>query len=235
MEGFTYVDIFATKGIEYLVAIAFLVLLIYFWRALNKSKPVAVVASSESGTRISLVDWFELADDYFYHQGHSWAAPGPDNTAKIGLDDFAQKLLGKPAKINLPDVGTILHQGEKGLELEIDGKKIDILAPVTGEVIEVNKKHLENTDLINQDPYNQGWLFRIKSDNLRSNLNNLLRGNVAKAWIQDTVDKLSNRITNNYGVVMQDGGIIKSGFIRELAPENWDEVTADFFLTNHKI
>ena len=121
------------------------------------------------------------------------------------------------------------------MELEIDGKKIDILSPVSGEVIEVNKNHLKTTDLVNQDPYNQGWLFRIKSDNLRSNLNNLLRGNVAKAWIQDTVDKLSNRITNNYGVVMQDGGIITSGFIRELAPENWDEVAADFLLTNHNM
>jgi hypothetical protein len=48
------------------------------------------------------------------------------------------------------------------------------------------------------------------------------------------VDKLSNRITNNYGVVMQDGGVISNGFIKELAPENWEEVAADFFLTNDR-
>jgi glycine cleavage system H protein len=153
---------------------------------------------------------------------------------RVGIDDFDQKLVGKPSRINVPAVGSILRQGEKGTELEIDGKNIDILSPVSGEVIEVNKKSLESTGLVNKEPYEQGWLFKIRSENLSSNLNNLLHGSIARAWIQDTVDKLSNRITNNYGVVMQDGGVISNGFIKELAPENWEEVAADFFLTNDR-
>lgn len=234
MEGFKYVDIFATKGVEYLVAIAFLVMLIYFWRALNKSKPIAATSSGKSENRISLVDWFRVADDYYYHQGHSWVAPESASTVRVGIDDFAQKLVGKPSRINVPRVGSILRQGEKGMVLEIDGKNIDILSPVSGEVIEVNNKSLESTDLLNKAPYEEGWLFKIRSDNLGSNLNNLLHGSVARAWIQDTVDKLSTRITSNYGVVMQDGGVIRNGFIKELAPDNWEEVAADFFLTSDR-
>ena len=232
MEGIKYVDIFATKGIEYIVAIIFLVMLVFFWRWLNKPVAGAVVGKSSSGMRVSLVDWFRMADDYYYHQGHSWVRPENDNTVSIGIDDFAQKLVGKPAKFNLPSPGEKLHQGEKGLQLEVDGKAVDFLSPVDGEVVAINQRVVNTPGIINQDPYQSGWLIKIKPDKLNTNLKNLLRGDVAKAWIQDTVNKLSMRVSNNYGVVLQDGGTISNGFVKELAPDNWDEVVKEYFLTN---
>ncbi len=232
MEGFKYVDIFATKGIEYLVAIAFLVLLIFFWRWLNK--PTVAVSSSKgmSQERISLVDWFRLANDYYYHQGHTWLKPEGKGMVRVGIDDFAQKLVGRPAKVDLPAVGTQLQQGEKSVKLNIDGKEVSFLSPVDGEVVEINDAAIASPDIINRAPYENGWLLKVKSNHLNRNLKNLLHGNIAKLWIEDTVDKLSRAVSGNYGVVLQDGGTITNGFVKELAPDNWEEIASEFFMTN---
>jgi hypothetical protein len=103
---------------------------------------------------------------------------------------------------------------------------------VDGEVVALNEKAIKSPELINQDPYDKGWLIKVKSDKFDANLKNLLRGNIARAWIQDTVDKLSTSISKSYGVVLQDGGTITNGFVKELAPENWEQVAGEFFLTN---
>jgi len=232
MEGFKYVDIFATKGIEYIVAIAFLILLIWFWKWLNKPAVSSVGLNKSKKNRVSLVDWFHLANDYYYHQGHSWVNAEKNDIVNIGIDDFAQKLIGIPAKVNLPAIGTKLKQGENAIQVEIDGRSIKFLSPVDGDVVAVNEKVIQSPGIINKDPYEQGWLIKVKSNRLGANLKNLLSGNVARAWIEDTVDKLSKTITGNYGVVMQDGGTITNGFIKELAPDHWEQVAGEFFLTN---
>ena len=232
MEGFKYVDIFATKGIEYIVAIAFLIMLVWFWRWINRTSVAASTVNEDQMNRVSLVDWFRLADNFYYHQGHSWVNPGSEGVLRVGIDDFAQKLLGTPAKIELPIVGSTVRQGEKSIQIQIDGKSIDVLSPVDGEVMAVNEEAIGSPELINQDPYEKGWLFKVKSDKMEQNKKNLLSGKVARAWIEDTVDKLSSTISGNYGVVLQDGGTITYGFVKELAPDKWDEVAGEFLLTN---
>ena len=118
------------------------------------------------------------------------------------------------------------------MQVQIEGKNIEFLSPVDGEVIALNQGLIQQPDLINQDPYEKGWFMEVKSDTLRANLKNLLRGTVAKAWIEETVDKLSAGITGNYGTILQDGGTITIGFVKELEPDNWDKVAREFFLTD---
>jgi len=92
MEGFSYVDIFATKGIEYLLVIGFLGLLVFFWRFLVTPSKSALEFEFESAVP-DVTEWFKIMDGLFYHKGHSWAMPEGDNIVKIGMDDFAQKLI----------------------------------------------------------------------------------------------------------------------------------------------
>jgi glycine cleavage system H protein len=231
MEGFKYVDIFATKGIEYLAVVAFLITLIVFWRFLNRTEsPVKSVIPDKIKT--TLIDWFYLADNFFYHQGHSWAMPENQELVRVGMDDFAQKLLGKPSDIKLPKVGSKVVQGEKGWELEFNGQTIDALSPVNGKVVEVNEEILREPDLLNKDPYQKGWLLKVRPSNLRTDEKNLLSGVLAKAWIEDTVNRLSTRITGNFGVVLQDGGLPIAGFAKEIAPADWDKLAREFLLTS---
>ena len=231
MESFHYVDIFSTKGIEYIIVLGFLFILIYFWQRLNRTRP-AIHPGYKAGVHaISLVDWFTLADNYQYHQGHSWAAKTGENRVRIGVDDFVQKLIGRVDKITVPEKGALVKQGETGLLFDVAGKQIPVLSPVDGTVTAVNEKLVQDTGMMQDDPYGQGWLFEVIPGDWKKDKSQLLSGELAKAWLRQQVDRISELMTARMGVVMQDGGSIAPGFARELEPEKWAELTRDFLLT----
>ncbi len=227
MEGFKYVDIFATKGIEYLFVIGFLILFVVYWKFLNK--PMQNIGRN---IKKIVVDWFQLAEDYYYHQGHVWAVPEDKQTIRVGLDDFAQKMLGKAQKIELPPPGTKITQGEKSIKINVDNCLIDVLAPVSGEVVAVNQKALENPEIVNQSPYGEGWLYKVKTGKLRRNFNNLFHSRMAKDWMHETAVEVSGLMSKEPGLVLQDGGEIIPGFIKEISPENWDKLARKMLLTD---
>ena len=113
MESFQYVDIFATKGIEYVIVMVFLAGFVYFSRYLSHRAPAPAEASAHPR---SFVEYFRVPDGYHFHQGHTWLKAEGDQLVSVGMDDFAQKLLGKVDTIRLPAVGEKLAQGEKGWE-----------------------------------------------------------------------------------------------------------------------
>jgi glycine cleavage system H lipoate-binding protein len=232
MESFKYVDMFATKGIEYLLILGFLLILVIFWRFLNKPSKAAIKPAVDKITT-SLIDWFRIADNYYYHQGHSWVIPENKNEAKVGLDDFAQKLIGKPSNIVLPEVGSTLKQGEKGWQFKYGSKAIDMISPVNGQVVAVNKEVINSPGLINEDPYQNGWLIKVKNPKLTSDLKNLLSGNLAKFWMQETIEKVGNLLSNNKGLALQDGGQVITGFAKEIADDKWDQLSREFLLTDN--
>jgi glycine cleavage system H protein len=229
MEGFTYVDIFATKGIEYLLVIGFLLVLTPFWRILRVPARTGIEAVRRA--MASVAQWFSLPEGLFYHQGHSWLMPQGAELVKVGVDDFAQKLVGRSNKIDLPRVGSRIEQGAVGWKLDIGKKNIDMLSPVTGDVVAVNKDIAKNPDLINQDPYGKGWLMMVKPDNKRATVKNLLTGKVATAWMDKTADTLRERMGGELGVVSQDGGLPVSGIAKALSPDAWDKIASEFLLT----
>ena len=229
MEGFTYVDLFASKGIEYLLVIGFLLVLVPFWRFLR----VPARAGMEVVRRAmaSVAQWFSIPEGLYYHQGHSWIMPQGAELVKVGVDDFAQKLVGRSNKINLPKVGARIEQGDVGWKFGIDAKTIDMLSPVSGDVVAVNKDIVKNPNLVNQDPYGKGWLMMVKPDNQRAAVKNLLKGKLAKSWMEETADILREKMGSDLGVVYQDGGLPISGIAKALAPDEWDKMASEFLLT----
>ena len=230
MEGFTYVDIFATKGIEYLLVIGFLLALTPFWRILRVPARTGIEAVRRA--MASVAQWFSLPEGLFYHQGHSWLVPQGAELVKVGMDDFAQKLVGRSNKISLPKVGSRIEQGEVGWKLDIDKKNVGMLSPVSGDVVAVNKDIVKNPDLINQDPYGKGWLMMVKPDNKRATVKNLLTGKVATAWMDKTADELREKMGGELGTVYQDGGLPVSGIAKALSPDAWDKIASEFLLTH---
>ena len=228
MEGFSYVDLFATKGIEYILVISFLLALIVYWRHLDRR---VKIRQRVPGRPLNNAMWFNLPKNLYYHPGHSWVMPQDDEIVKVGIDDFAQRLLGKPDSFNLPPVGSLLEQGNTGWKIQFDSDSIDVLSPIEGEVIDVNHELLNSPEIIEQDPYGKGWLLKVKVPKMNSNLKNLLTGRLAAAWMENTVHMLHQRMRGDLGIMMQDGGLPISGFAKELAPENWDEFVSEFLLT----
>ncbi len=230
MDNFRYVDIFATKGIEYLLIIAFLVSFVMFWIYLNRPAMARETATSSRITT-TLLDWFYLANDFHYHKGHTWVKMDTENTAMVGIDDFAQKLLGKPDRVLLPKPGMTLEQGDRGWQVQFDRKLIDILAPINGEVVEINEEVLNSPELINQSPYEKGWLLKVKSKKINQDLKNLLSGNLAKSWIEEVIANIGSTMSEDPHPVLQDGGQLITGFAKEISPGKWDQFARKFLLT----
>ena len=154
------------------------------------------------------------------------------NIVKIGIDDFAHKLLGKADSIKLPGIGSRIEQGENGWQMLFGSKSINLLSPVNGEIVDVNKTGVESPESIMQDPYDKGWLLKVRVPKLKSNLKNLLTGRMAIAWMENTVFTLREKMIRELGLMMQDGGLPVSGFARQLAPDSWEKIAEDFFLSN---
>jgi len=227
MEGFSYVDIFATKHIEYLLVIGFLLLFILFWRFL--STPARRVLEAAEKFVPVIQEWFSLPEEIYYHLGHSWAAPEGKHLVKVGVDDFAQKLVGKINAIQLPGVGSTIHQGDKGWTLEVDSKMIDMLSPVDGKVVAVNDEIVSSPEGINQSPY-VSWLMKVESPRFSVNKKQLVTGAFAKRWMEEVRENLLSRMNYNLGLVYQDGGLLVDGMARSLDRDRWDEIAKEFFL-----
>lgn len=95
-----------------------------------------------------------------YSKTHEWVALLEDNTARIGLTDFAQSRLGKVVFVNLPMAGDELSAGETFGDVESVKAVSDVIAPVNGTVEEVNEELLDAPELINDDPY-AAWFVRV--------------------------------------------------------------------------
>ena len=227
------VDIFATKGIEYLLVLFFLATFLAFWLYFTTDRKVTVRAR---GTRLrNLMEWFSIPEGIFFHQGHAWAraeSPGA-GTLRVGLDDFAQKMVGDVGAIQVGGTGLHVRQGEKGWTLKAGNKSIAMLSPVNGEIIEVNQEVLANPSLLNSDPYGKGWLLKIKAEDFVRDCKNLLSGRLARRWIDDVTDRLrAVMATRELGPVYQDGGVLVKDMARKIDEKNWDRLVGEFFLTD---
>lgn len=236
------VDPFATKGIEYLIAVAFLLLLVGYWRVLSRPpglvRPAGRLAAGAI-FRAAPEGWFALREGHFFHQGHSWAAPEPETShaaaepvVKVGMDDFAQKLLGEPSSIHLPPAGTLLRQGERAWTVDVDSGSVAMVSPVDGEVLSLNPEVGDRPDLVTRAPYDDGWLMRVRVRDPGTFRKNLLSGALAAAWMEDTKERLRTFSSDTLGVLLPDGGVPVQGFARALSPDGWIDLAEEFLLSN---
>lgn len=103
----------------------------------------------------------EIPPDLKYIETHQWVRVADDGTATVGITDFAQEQLGDVVYIGLPDVGVTVNGGEEAGVAESVKSASDVFSPVTGEVIEINESLEEEPEKVNEDPYGDGWLFRV--------------------------------------------------------------------------
>jgi glycine cleavage system H protein len=110
-------------------------------------------------------------EDLLYHPDHDWArvqaggadsAAGADAEAVLGITWYAQEQLGEVVFFEAPDVGTVLAQGEPYTEVESVKAVSDVVAPLSGEIVAVNDALADTPGAINEDPYGEGWLVRVK-------------------------------------------------------------------------
>jgi glycine cleavage system H lipoate-binding protein len=154
------------------------------------------------------------------------------DTVTIGMDDFARKLVGRLDALNLPKPGDRLTQGEPAWTLMAGSTPIGMLSPVDGTVVAVNDEARAHPGLVHQDPYEKGWLLKLKSPRLAVNLKHLLSGSLARSWMNGVTDALRLKTGPELGLAYEDGGVPVDGFARSLDSRRWDAVAREFLLTD---
>jgi glycine cleavage system H lipoate-binding protein len=180
----------------------------------------------------NLVSGFQVADSYYYHRGHSWARVEHGGFVRIGMDDFALKLVGRPSEIDLPKIGAQVAQTEVGWQIHKGNKEAAVLSPVKGIVVATNQKVAGQPELANKDPYGQGWLMVVEPTDLRPNLKNLLFEREAAAWVNAEAARLEAKVMEAYGMPLAaTGGEIVEDIIGNLPNLNWEDAIHEFLLT----
>ena len=227
--------LYSAKMLEYGIAILFLLLFIPFWRFSQSTKPALATARVAVPKKKTESSWFPVPADRLFHRGHAWARQDADGLVTVGLDGFAARLVGPLASVALPQVGSKVGQGERGWRLMADdGKAIEMLAPVDGTIAAINTDLAKDPDAPITDPYGKGWLFRVRPDRLRANLTNLLTGQMARRWMDETVAELQARMSPGLGALAQDGGVPVSGMARVIDATDWHDLARTYLLTSEK-
>ena len=97
-----------------------------------------------------------------YSQEHEWIRTEDDGTVTIGITDYAQELLGDMVFIELPEIGDHIENGEEVGVAESVKAASDIYTPLSGKVIAINQDLDDTPDMVNKDPYHDGWLFQME-------------------------------------------------------------------------
>src|SRR5881397_2581156 len=103
----------------------------------------------------------EFPEDVKYTEQHEWLRV-EGNRARVGITDYAQDALGDVVYVDIPEVGTEVRAGEPFGEVESTKSVSDVYSPVTGKVVERNAQLEEKPELVNEDPYGEGWMVAIE-------------------------------------------------------------------------
>ena len=106
----------------------------------------------------------EVPEQFLYTKDHEWIAIAEDGTATVGITDYAQESLGDITFVEFPDVDTAFSEGETFGVVESVKAASDLFMPVAGTVIEINDAVDTEPELLNQSPYTQGWLLKLRLD-----------------------------------------------------------------------
>lgn len=107
----------------------------------------------------------DIPDDFRYAPSHEWARV-EDDQVTVGISDFAQQSLGDVVYVELPQVGDEVNAGAEACVVESVKAAADVYAPVSGTVLAVNEALEEAPEMVNQDPYGDGWFFKVEPTDL---------------------------------------------------------------------
>jgi len=177
------------------------------------------------------IEGFKIPQGYYLHRGHCWAKLEEGSEVRVGVDDFALRLLGPLDQIDAPLMGKEVKQDRADFVINRGKFEANLLSPVSGVVTSVNSKLREEGSLANKDPYTEGWVLRIHTSGLRQDLKNLMIGNETEAFYSEEVDRLYKVIEDEAGPLTADGGKLHNDIFGNLPQLGWERLTKLFLHT----
>jgi len=158
-----------------------------------------------------------LKSGRMYHRGHTWVEKDADGTLKVGLDEFAQRVLGTPDKVELPEVGTRLEVNGTGWHIRKGEAQIRILSPVDGEVVGTGND-------------SSGYYLKVKPIG-GLDLRHLLKGSEIRPWLMREIERLQFSLAGkSIGASLADGGELVNDLPGNYPDADWDSVLGEMFL-----
>jgi glycine cleavage system H protein len=170
----------------------------------------------------------------FLDSGHTWVEVKPSGTAMIGLDGFAQTLIGRIDDVVLPEIGKQVDRGDVLFAVKQDNHRAAFASPIDGEVIAVDRELPWHPEMIQDNPYTEGWICSVRPKNLSQSLKNLLAADDAKAWLKTEAQRFqeffaAQAVDNmQLGHVLQDGGQLAGGVLEFADDETWKQFNEMF-------
>ena len=180
------------------------------------------------------VSGYKMIEDYYYYFGHSWVNIEEFRRVRIGIDDFISKILSPIDEINLPPLGTVMKRAEIGCILTRNDKKAPIQSPMSGTVCAVNDKVKKNPELVHDDPYHEGWLYMLDSENFKPELEGLYSGRECFQWMEKECQHLYKLMGPRYEQLSATGGELIDDIFGEFPESSWNLLLTTFFHSAEK-
>lgn len=171
---------------------------------------------------------FTFPHGYYSHKGHSWLKLGEGNTVKVGIDEFAFRLLGPFDSIRTPLIGKKIKQGAPVIEVDRGDNRAAMLSPISGIVTSINSDLRDNATTAGEEPYSEGWVMTVHSDSIRKDLKNLMINDETGAFLNHEVDRLYREIENVSGPMATDGGLLSREIFSSMPELGWGRLAKEF-------
>lgn len=235
MEEFTRVDIYDTKGMEYLFVIAYLLVLIVFWNIMKNPRRIITGIQQAFSTLSSSI--LRIPQGIFFSRHHAWTHLSESGEAKVGMDDFLQHLTGEVRITRMRSPGEVIRRGDLLAEIDQNGKHLRVFSPISGEILNTNSMLVENPELLGRDPYTEGWFCKIKPSDWVKETKTYFLAEEATDWSKKELDRFKDFLARGpmreYAaepsmVLLQDGGEIRDHVLSDLPGEVWENFQEEF-------
>lgn len=240
MDGFSYYNIFDTKGMEYLIIIAFLILLIPFSIILNKRVKLRQEFHKVLGRLTAGI--LKIPQGIFYSNNHTWAHLAKSGEASVGLDDFLIHITGDVDIRFMKTPGDQIAKGEAMAELHHDGKRLTVFSPISGNVTRTNQDLVEMPGQLLENPYEEGWIYRIRPLDWKSETRSYFLAQSATDWTRQELERFKDFLAVSWPkyapetsmVALQDGGELRDHLLPELPDGIWEDFQSEFLTATGK-
>ncbi|MEJ2642285.1 MAG: glycine cleavage system protein H [Desulfosarcinaceae bacterium] len=169
-----------------------------------------------------------VAQNYYYHSGHSWVRFEHGGRLRVGMDGFIAHLFGALDKIGLPALGSDLDQAEVGWRIHRHQHAADVQAPVSGTVVARNPVIIDHPDMAHHDPYQHGWLLLMEVPHPRRCLKHLMADAQVFDWMEGESRGLMELLGDDYVALAATGGRLIDDLVGKVASLDWDSLAARF-------
>jgi FixJ family two-component response regulator/glycine cleavage system H lipoate-binding protein len=172
---------------------------------------------------------FSIPGGVLVSTSHCWAGLAEDGTARIGIDDFAKKLLGSVDTIDFPEIGMKVEAGDPLFGVNQSQRRAQFHAPLSGKVVKINEALRDNCAMLEKTPYEENWICVIDGDNLDAELPDLKIGRSAVALFQEDLDRFQAFVQKAKDSEVSDPASLCIGAIEKLDDTRWEAAVKEFF------